>query len=192
MQSGPGFTHLPLNIGKGFLAVFPGRQRAFMRFLNNKHMVMVCALALAQGFAYGQTALSKSTGQSLYLPIYSHIWHGDINKDGRPMKTLISVAVSFRNTDYSNPIQITSAAYFDTAGKKIREYVNIPKTIHPMSTYELFVPLSDDAGGSGANFVITWQAAHATNQPVVEAIHVALPAGRSIAFTSSAYVLPPN
>ncbi len=162
-----------------------------MRFLN-RHSALLSALALVQGVACAQAVLSKSTGQSLYLPIYSHIWHGEVNSDGRPMKSLMSVAVSIRNTDFSNPIQLTSAAYFDTAGKKVRDYVLAPRTIAPMATYELFVPLSDDAGGSGANFVIVWKAEREASQPVVEAIHAALPAGRSIAFTSSAYVMPPN
>jgi len=162
-----------------------------MRFLNQCFAVL-STLVLTQGMACAQAVLSRSTGQSLYLPIYSHIWHGEVNSDRKPMKSLMSVAVSIRNTDFSNPIQVTSAAYFDTAGRKVREYVTAPKTIGPMATHELFVPLSDDAGGSGANFVIVWKAERETSQPVVEAIHAALPAGRSIAFTSSAYVMPPN
>lgn len=153
-------------------------------------MPLLLAFSLAGGAVHGQTALSKSTGQNLYLPIYSHIWHGNLHKGGQPTKTLMSISVSIRNTDQVRPIKLTLASYYDTDGKKIKDYISSAKVILPMATYELFVPLDDDAGGSGANFVISWQADQESSQPVVEAIHANLPAGRSVVFTTSAYVLP--
>ncbi len=147
-------------------------------------------LALSAGLAAGDSAAVRSTGQNLYLPIYSHIWHGEMNKSGQPTKTLVSVSISIRNTDATRPIRITSAVYYDTDGKKLREYVAIPKNIAPMGTYELFVPRSDDSGGSGANFVISWKSDQPASPPIVEGFHANLPVGRAIAFTSSARVLP--
>ncbi len=143
-----------------------------------------CAAALAQ------TPPSRSLGQNLYLPIYSHIWHGEVDKNNQPTKTLVSVSVSIRNTDAAKPIRILSAQYYDTDGKKLREYVTSPRTIAPMGTYELFVPRSDDTGGSGANFVISWKSDKPASPPVVEGFHANLPVGRAIAFTTSARLLP--
>lgn len=144
------------------------------------------ALVLFSSLAYGQGSAGRTTGQVLYLPIYSHVWHGEVDRNGQPMKTLVSVSVSIRNTNPSKPIQITSAQYFDTDGKKLKEYVPTPRTIAPMGTYELFIPRSDDTGGSGANFVIAWKSDVSVNAPIVEAFHAHLPTGRSIAFTTSA------
>ncbi len=144
------------------------------------------SLALFSSLAFGQGAAGRTNGQVLYLPIYSHIWHGEVDSNGQPMKTLVSVSVSIRNTDPSKPIRITSAQYFDTDGKRLREYIPAPRTIAPMGTYELFIPRSDDTGGSGANFVITWKSDASVNAPIVQAFHAHLPAGRSIAFTTSA------
>lgn len=144
----------------------------------------VCALTFAQG------PLARSLGQQLYLPIYSHVWHGDVDKQGRPTKTLVSVSVSIRNTDPVRPIRVTSAQYYDTNGARLKDYVPQPQTIAPMGTLEIFVPRSDDSGGSGANFVIKWKAEQPTSEPVVEAFHANLPVGRSIAFTSTARVMP--
>jgi len=146
--------------------------------------------ALSSGLASGQTAPSRSLGQTLYLPIYSHIWHGEMDKAGQPMKTLVSVSVSIRNTDPVNAIRINSAQYYDTDGKKLRQYLISPKTLEPMGTYELFVPRSDDTGGSGANFVITWKSDKPASPPIVEGFHANLPVGRSIAFTTSARSIP--
>jgi uncharacterized protein DUF3124 len=144
------------------------------------------SLALVSSVAFGQETVGRTKGQVLYLPIYSHIWHGEITRDGVPRKTLVSVSVSIRNTDPSQSILLTSAQYFDTNGRRLKEFVSAPRTIAPMGTYELFIPKSDDSGGSGANFVIAWKSETGVNAPIVEAIHVDLPGGPSLAFTTSA------
>lgn len=145
---------------------------------------------LSGGLASAQTAPGRSPGQLLYLPIYSHIWHGDTDNKGQPMKALVSVSVSIRNTDPAKSIRVDSAQYYDTDGKRLREYVTSPKTIGPMGTYEIFVPRSDDTGGSGANFVISWKSDTPASPPIVEGFHANLPVGRSIAFTTSARPIP--
>jgi hypothetical protein len=147
---------------------------------------LLWSLTFFSSLALGQSPASRTNGQLLYLPIYSHIWHGEVDGKGQPTKTLMSVSVSIRNTDPTKAIRIMSAQYFDTDGKKLREYVSAPKTIAPMGTHELFIPRSDDTGGSGANFVITWKSDASVNAPIVEALHANLPTGRSIAFTTSA------
>lgn len=146
--------------------------------------------ALSGSLAFGQTPQGRSTGQSLYLPIYSHVWHGDVDSKGEPMKTLVSISVSIRNTDPSKSIQITSAQYYDSDGKRLREYLRSPKTIGPMGTYEIFVPRSDDTGGSGANFVISWKSDSPVSPPIVEGFHANLPAARTFAFMTSARAIP--
>jgi hypothetical protein len=140
--------------------------------------------ALAGGNVLAQPALSS--GQTLYLPVYSHVYHGDVDSKGTPQQTLVSALVSIRNADLTNTIRITSAVYYDTNGKKLREYLPKPVTVSPMGTHEIFVPRADTAGGSGANFVIIWSADVASNAPVVEALHLNMPSGRSIAFITSA------
>lgn len=152
---------------------------------------MALSLLCFCGSAVAQASTAKSSGQTLYLPIYSHIWHGDFDRTGEPAKTLVSISVSIRNTDPANAIRVSSAQYYDTNGRKLKEYVASPRTIAPMGTYELFIPRSDDSGGSGANFLISWSADTAVNPPVVEGVHANLPAGRSIVFTTSARPLAP-
>ena len=145
------------------------------------------ALAFAGAAAWAQGAgPARAAGQLLYLPVYSHIWHGEVDGKGVPAKTLVSVLVSVRNTDPAKAIRVTSAQYYDTDGKRIKEYVTAPRSIPPMGTYELYVPTSDDSGGSGANFVIAWKADSGVSTPVVEAVHVNLTVGRSVVFITNA------
>ena len=151
---------------------------------------LVLLFALAGGNASAQSALSS--GQTLYLPVYSHVYHGDVDSKGAPQQTLVSALVSIRNIDLTNSIRITSAVYYDTQGKKLREYLSKPVVVPPMGTHEIFVPRADSAGGSGANFVIVWSADKTSNAPVVEALHLNLPAGRSIAFITTARPIDPR
>lgn len=153
-------------------------------------IVSVVLFALCSSLTFAQTSQGRSLGQLLYLPIYSHVWHGEVDKGGQPTKTLVSISVSIRNTDPAKSIRVSSAQYYDTDGKRLREYLTSPKIIGPMGTYEIFVPRSDDTGGSGANFLISWKSDAPVSPPIVEGIHANIPVGRSIAFTTWARPIP--
>lgn len=180
--------------------------------LRLRDSVIGTLLAAAMLAAYGQgslppaptptqlypgTALSSSystaegvvlsAGQSLYLPIYSHLYHGDVNpKTGKPSETLVSTHVSIRNTDTRMPLRVTSARYYNTDGKLLREFMPAPQTVAPLGTYELYVPRSDSSGGSGANFVIEWSAERPINPPIVEALHADIREARTLLFVTTA------
>lgn len=134
--------------------------------------------------------ISLSKGQMLYLPIYSTIWHGDTHPiKGEPMKSNMSALVSIRNTSLKTPIKVVSARYYNTEGKLIKNFVSAPKAIVPLGTLELFIEKSEAEGGSGANFLIQWEAATDTNAPVVEAVHIDNQASRPYSFITTARVI---
>lgn len=119
-----------------------------------------------------------SAGQTLYLPVYSKIWHGDVIEGRHPIDRLVSALVSIRNTSLKTPIRVTSARYYSTEGKLLKEYITRPVVIGAMGTHELFVERKETEGGSGANFVIQWDAVAATNPPMVEAVHADIRSGQ--------------
>lgn len=123
-------------------------------------------------------------GQSIYLPVYSHLWHGNLNSKGQPETLQLSALISIRNTDPANPIRVTSARYYDTNGKLLREFVPVAKSLAPLGTLELFVERREAEGGSGANFVIRWQSDTPVSQPVTEAIHADLNSVRTVSFVT--------
>ena len=145
------------------------------------------AMLTASIHAFGQAAApALSNGQMLYLPIYSHIWYGDPGKEDTPRALLLSALVSIRNTDPGLPIRVTSAQYYDTSGNKLKQYLIAPITIKPLGTHELFIPKSDSSGGSGANFLISWESAAPANAPMVEALHAEVVGTRALTFTTTA------
>jgi hypothetical protein len=156
-----------------------------MRIFLTSLLALLCALLAASAQAEG-----LSRGQTLYLPIYSSIWHGDVSSgSGKPMKAEMSALVSIRNTSLKTPIKLLSARYYSTEGKLLKEFVAAPQAIAPMGTYELFIEKRESEGGSGANFIIQWEAGAETNPPVVEAVHIDNQAGRPYSFTTSARVI---
>lgn len=141
-------------------------------------VVGIAAPAIADGMA------PASRGQTVYVPIYSEIRHGNISSTGKTDTALMSVLVSVRNTDPNNAIRVLTAPYYNTGGMLLHNALAAPKVIPPFGTLELFVELRENAGGSGANYVVMWEAGTAVSPPIVEALHSRFQAGYSMAFIS--------
>ena len=142
----------------------------------------VFGLFLPLTAANAQEVRSQSTGQSIYLPIYSHMLYGNVGRSGKVSQVLLSALVSIRNTDGRRPLRILSARYYDTHGKLLAERTPTPVVIPPYGTHELFVELNDASGGSGANFIIRWDSDAPINPPLVEALHANMDGGKAVIF----------
>jgi hypothetical protein len=118
-----------------------------------------------------------STGQELYVPVYSHIYSGDKE---RPV--YLAVTVSIRNTDPSQTIEVLAVDYYDSNGKLVQRYVEQPITLGPMASTRFVVKESDKAGGSGANFIVLWQSPNPVNPPLTEGIMVTTASQLGISF----------
>ena len=151
-----------------------------------KKWITVFAFCLASTATQAQEARPASKAQSLYLPIYSHMFYGNLGKNGKASQVLLSTLVSIRNTDSKRPLRITSARYYDTNGKLLGERVGQAVLLPPLGTMELFVELNDAAGGSGANFIIKWDAETAINPPLIEGLHVNMDGGKAVIFMTQA------
>lgn len=146
---------------------------------------LLCGLLLAWlgvASASAQEVRALSKGQTLYLPVYSHMLYGNLGKSGKASTVLLSTLVSIRNTDQRRPVRVLSAKYFDTHGRLLGERVPSPALIPPLGTLELFVELNDASGGSGANFVIRWDAEQPVNPPLVESLHANMDGGKAVIF----------
>ena len=92
-------------------------------------------------------------GQMVYIPAYSHIYHG--NKE-TPL--LLSVTLSIRNVDPNNSLTITAVNYHETQGPLVKKYIKEPLVLGPLGSERFIVPQKDNTGGSGANFIVEWHA----------------------------------
>lgn len=158
-------------------------------FRYGRALLAIFAAFFVLTAAIAQEARPLSKGQTVYLPIYSHMLYGNLGKRGVASSVLLSALVSIRNTDPSRPLRVLSARYFDTNGKLLGERAPSPVIIPPLGTLELFVELNDASGGSGANFIIKWAADQAINPPLVESLHANMDGGKAVIFMTQSVPL---
>lgn len=153
-----------------------------MNFSSCRRVLLAALVFACLGTAMAQESRPLVKAQTLYLPIYSHMLYGNLGKSGKASYVLLSALVSIRNTDTKRPLRVLSARYFDTQGKLLGERVPTPVSVPPLGTLELFVELNDASGGSGANFVIKWDAEQPLSPPLVESLHANMDGGKAVIF----------
>ena len=118
-------------------------------------------------------------GQTIYVPVYSHIYIGD-----REKPFLLTVTLSIRNIDQRHQIRITSVDYYETQGKLLKKHLDKPVTLNPLESIRYVIPERDKTGGSGANFIVEWKSDEFVNSPIVEAIMIGAQSQQGVSFSS--------
>ncbi|MBL8212918.1 MAG: DUF3124 domain-containing protein [Bryobacterales bacterium] len=122
--------------------------------------------------------------QTLYVPVYSSIHWG---LDQRLIN--LAATLSVRNVSRKHPIYLTKVEYYDSAGKKLRDYLKGTGELGPLATTEFVVEQRDVTGGPGANFLVEWTSAATIDTPIVESVMIGQLGAAGISFTSPAKVL---
>ena len=145
-------------------------------------VLIVSAVFASAGLADNNLDLSK--GQTLYVPIYTHIYSG---LKGRPFD--LAATLSIRNTDPAHPINLVSVKYYDTDGKLLKDYVSEPVRLNALVSTRYVIKEAEIGGGSGANFIVTWESEKRVNPPIIEAIMIGTKSGQGISFLSRGKVI---
>ncbi len=160
--------------------------------LRNRYMrwdMIFCAFILIVILLFtANHALSevkKCTGQTVYVPIYSHIYSGD--REHIPF--LLAATLSIRNTDPDQSITVTVIDYYDSDGKLLKKYLQKHLTLNPMASTRIIIKESDKSGGSGANFIVKWESKNRVTEPVIESIMIGTQIQQGISFTSRGQVI---
>ncbi|HPQ70088.1 MAG TPA: DUF3124 domain-containing protein [bacterium] len=127
--------------------------------------------------------LSRAVGQTVYVPVYSHIYHRE------DMEFDLTTTLSIRNTDFNNSIVIYTVKYFDTTGKLVRDYADTPLILPAMATLDYIVGERDRTGGSGANFIVEWFAEKDVSEPIIESVMIGTSGQQGISFLSVGKVI---
>ncbi len=136
------------------------------------------------GLAIGGDIPAQTTGQTIYVPVYSHIYGG---VRSRPLD--LTATLSVRNTDLSEPLILTAVTYYDSDGKLVKEYLKNEQALGPLATTHFIVEERDTRGGSGAKFIVQWRSHKPINPPLVECVMVTTQSGLGISFVSQGRVI---
>ncbi|MFH0782945.1 MAG: DUF3124 domain-containing protein [Pseudomonadota bacterium] len=120
-----------------------------------------------------------SKGQTVYVPAYSHIYHGN-----RESPLLLTVTISIRNISLTHALTVTAVDYYNSQGAVVKKYIDAPFILTPLGSQRFVVPQNDEAGGSGANFIVTWQSAEQLSPPIIEAVMIGSQNQLGISFIS--------
>jgi hypothetical protein len=123
-------------------------------------------------------------GQTLYVPVYTEIFDSETNRAFQ-----LTVTLSLRNSDRSQPIVMTTLDYYNSGGDRIVTFLDAPIQLDPLASTEIVVNRTDSSGGVGANFIVEWQAAAAVSDPVIEAVMVSTASQQGMSFVSPGRII---
>jgi len=155
-----------------------------------KAVPAVLALAVTMLAAFGASApvgaggVELSSGQTLYVPVYSHILFGD-----RAAHLYLAATLSVRNVDPEHPISLTAVDYYDATGRLVKNHMQKPLRLEPLASTEFFIPERDKTGGFGAAFIVRWNSEKPVLAPLVESVMIGAQHGQGISFIGRARVI---
>jgi hypothetical protein len=158
------------------------RQKMTKQMLSALFFLLLNGIFVTASQADSDIVLSD--GQTVYVPIYSHIYSG---LKGNPFS--LAATLSIRNTDPKQPIWLVSVKFYDSDGKLVKEYLGNPAELKAMASTRYILTESDTGGGSGANFLVKWTSKTKVNPPLVEGVMIGTRSGQGISFVSRGQVI---
>jgi hypothetical protein len=147
-------------------------------------VALVSLSPLAAHPALGSPGSKPSKGQTVYVPVYSHIYHGD-----KEHPFYLAATLSIRNIDPKYSITIHELNYYDSKGQLLKKWLEKPVEIGPQSSEEYIIKESDKSGGFGAHFLIKWKSGREVNSPIMETVMIGTSGQQGISFTSRGQAL---
>jgi hypothetical protein len=80
-------------------------------------------------------------------------------------------------------------SYYDSKGALLQQYLEKPKIIEPLGSIRFIVPESESKGGSGAKFLVEWEAESPVIEPIIESVMIGTKMQQGISFISTGRVI---
>lgn len=130
------------------------------------------------------TEMMLVSGEVVYVPVYSEIFHTDVKR-----KVKLSATLSIRNTSIDSEIVVSTVDYYDTHGNLIKHYLESPLQLKPLQTKIYVVEYKENEGGIGANFIVEWASEQEVSEPVIQAVMIGGSSSLGISFVCDGKVI---
>lgn len=147
-------------------------------------LMVFLAASSAPHSSWAASDIPSSKGQIVYVPAYSNVFYGD---KGRAFS--LTTTLSIRNTEQNYPITILSVKYYDSNGKLVKQYLEEPLKLDPLSSTHFLVNESDLSGGDGPCFIIKWKSSQMVTWPIMETIMIGAGSTQGISFLATGRVI---
>ncbi len=118
---------------------------------------------------------------TLYVPIYS-----DIYTVIAQSTTPLAATLSIHNTSLRDSLYVDLIDYYNTNGVLVRKYVEGTLLLSPLQTIDYIIERADNAGGTGANFIVGLSAKQENMYPLIQAVMIGTSGQHGFAFTTDA------
>jgi hypothetical protein len=147
-----------------------------MQKLIRMLIMATIAFWLLAGLAAGEVKLVK--GQTLYVPSQTSVMSGSHSFDAKP-------TIFIHNTDQNSSINIVRVDFYNTSGTLVEKYLQKPLKLNANAVTRINIKerLSGEEG-SGAHFIVQWQADHRVVEPLVEVWFIGAVGSRGHSFVS--------
>lgn len=145
-------------------------------------VIAVCTASLVAAAAKQKGGVVEET---VYVPAYSSIFHGD-----REREFDLAVTLSVRNTDPKGTITLSRVDYYNGSGKLVHSYLGGSRVLGPLAAAQFVVKESDERGGTGACFIVKWRGTAGVSRPLVEAVMIGTGGQQGVSFTSRGVTIP--
>jgi hypothetical protein len=129
---------------------------------------------------------ASTDGTTVYVPVYSSLYLG---VNSRTPTVELAATISVRNTSSVHPLTLHWVRYYDSTGKKVRDYLEKPSALPPLGSVEFVIQRADTVGGPGANFLIHWDGPADVDQPLIEAVMLGQSGSAGVSLTSRGQVV---
>ena len=148
------------------------------------YFLLVFFTGILNPIASSADEIQLSAGQTVYVPIYSHIYSGI---KARPFD--LAAILSIRNTNLKSSITLVSVKYYNSAGKMLKDYLDAHLNLNALAATRYIIAENDKSGGSGANFIVSWKSDKPVNPPIIEGVMIGTHRGQGISFVSRGQVI---
>jgi hypothetical protein len=133
-----------------------------MNMRISTQLLFLLAILLPSLNAWSHDTLSKSTGQTVYVPSYTELY----KSNSFSVKGITTVTI--HNIDPSHSIKVNAVTSYDTHGKLSKQYLNEPLVLAPFASKNYLIRYEKGFDGSGANFIVRWESAEEVVAPLIE------------------------
>lgn len=149
-------------------------------------LLLIITLLLLHTTASHALTVPRWLAQTLYIPVYSHIYADSRFKD-KPFQ--LTAILSIRNTDKMHSITVTKVDYYDSEGRLLSHYLEQELRVAPLASTRYIVPESDTLGGSGAKFIVSWSSSKGVTEPIIQGVMIGTKMQQGISFITNSQVL---
>ena len=124
--------------------------------------------AMLQPYAAALTEVPRALPRqgAIYVPAYS-----TLSAIAGLTKVNFAVTLSIRNPSATRTLVVRRIAFFNTIGEELQVYLTQPVGLRPFGTVNLFIPVQDQRGGAGGNFLVEWAAEAGCARPARRGDH---------------------